>query len=83
MSLERRGHTLQATALLDELYLKLTRAREIDWRDRGHLFAVAATAMRRYLIDYARTHRRPPMVGLDVLPEIELLLPSGGWRRQF
>ena len=77
MSLERRDHTLQATALLNELYLKLTRAREIDWRDRGHFFAVAARAMRRYLIDYARTHRRPPMVDLDDAPETELSLPSG------
>src|SRR5215471_301732 len=51
---ERPDHTLQPTALLNETYLKLTGAREVDWRDRRHFFALAARAMRRFLIDYAR-----------------------------
>jgi RNA polymerase sigma factor (TIGR02999 family) len=74
---ERRGRTLQPTALLNETYIKLHGAREIDWRNRGHFFAVAARAMRRYLIDYARTHKKPPSVPPDLLPELAASLPAG------
>src|SRR5262245_33977792 len=62
---ERRDHTLQPTALLNETYLKLTGAREVDWRDRRHFFALAARAMRRYLIDYARGRGGPIKLPLD------------------
>lgn len=51
---ERRGHTLQTTALVHEAYLRLVDQRLADWRDRGHFFAVASTLMRRVLVDYAR-----------------------------
>lgn len=51
---ERPGHTLQATALVHEAYLKLMQQQEIDWKDRSHFFAVAAQVMRRILVDYAR-----------------------------
>jgi len=51
---ERPDHTLQPSALLNETYLKLTATKEVDWRDRRHFFALAARAMRRFLIDYAR-----------------------------
>jgi RNA polymerase sigma factor (TIGR02999 family) len=51
---ERPGHTLQATDLLNETYIKLTGVRDLDWRDRRHFYALAARAMRRFLIDYAR-----------------------------
>lgn len=50
---ERPGHTLPATALVHEAYLKLVN-KDIDWRDRGHFFAVAAKTMRRILVDHAR-----------------------------
>jgi RNA polymerase sigma-70 factor, ECF subfamily len=48
------GHTLQSTALVHELFLRLVDARTSDWRDRAHFFAVSATAMRRILVDSAR-----------------------------
>jgi RNA polymerase sigma factor (TIGR02999 family) len=53
---ERPGHTLQATALVHEVYLRLCNADEIKWRDRAHFFRVAARLMRRILVDYARKH---------------------------
>jgi RNA polymerase sigma factor (TIGR02999 family) len=54
MRRERPGHTLQATALVHEAYLKLLGQREVEWHDRAHFFAVAATLMRRVLLDHAR-----------------------------
>jgi len=51
---ERAGHTLQATALVHEAWLRLADHRNADWRDRGHFFAAASEAMRRILIDHAR-----------------------------
>jgi hypothetical protein len=51
---ERPGHTLQPTALVNEAFVRLVHARNIDWRDRGHFFALAARIMRRYLIEHAR-----------------------------
>jgi RNA polymerase sigma factor (TIGR02999 family) len=54
---ERCGHTLQPTALVHELYLRLAAAQPPAWRDRAHFFAVAATTLRRILIDYARSRR--------------------------
>ena len=55
---ERSGHTLSATALVNEVYLKLAQHRRINARDRAQFFAVAATTMRRVLVDYARAKRR-------------------------
>jgi RNA polymerase sigma factor (TIGR02999 family) len=54
---ERSDHTLQATALVHEVYLRLVDQRHVDWRDRAHFFGVAAQAMRRILVDHARRHR--------------------------
>jgi RNA polymerase sigma factor (TIGR02999 family) len=54
---ERKGHTLQPTELVDQIYLRLVGAKDRDWVSRQHFFAIAARAMRRYLIDHAR--RRP------------------------
>lgn len=51
---ERPGHTLQATALVNELYLKLFGGQPVEWQDRAHFFAVAAQQIRRLLIDHAR-----------------------------
>lgn len=51
---ERPGHTLQATALVNEAWLQLVGQKETDWQDRSHFFAVAAQLMRRILVDYAR-----------------------------
>lgn len=55
MAGERAGHTLQTTALVNEVYLRLVDIREISWQDRTHFFAVAARLMRRVLIDFARS----------------------------
>ncbi len=52
---ERGGHTLQTTALVNEVYLKLINERDMRWQDRAHFFAVAAQLMRNILVDYART----------------------------
>jgi len=51
---ERPDHTLQATALVHEAYLKLIEQREITWQNRAHFFGVAAQLMRRILVDHAR-----------------------------
>lgn len=53
---ERVGHTLQPTALVHEVYLRLVDQRRVDWQDRAHFFAVAAQLMRRVLVDHARRH---------------------------
>jgi RNA polymerase sigma-70 factor (ECF subfamily) len=54
MNRERRDHTLQPTALVHETWLRLIKQRPADLNDRAHFFAVAATVMRRCLVDYAR-----------------------------
>jgi RNA polymerase sigma-70 factor (ECF subfamily) len=54
---EQPGHTLQATALINELYLRLVDHKGMRWQNRAHFYAVAAQAMRRILVDYARRHR--------------------------
>ncbi len=51
---ERPGHTLQATALVHEAYLRLVDAKSVDWQSRAHFFGVAARAMRQILVDHAR-----------------------------
>jgi RNA polymerase sigma-70 factor (ECF subfamily) len=54
MARERRGHTLQATALVNELFLRLTGARRVQWQDRAHFLGISARLMRRVLVDHAR-----------------------------
>ena len=51
---ERPGHTLRATALVHEFYLRLSKVEEMDWKNRGHFISFAAQQMRRILIDHAR-----------------------------
>ena len=58
MSQERAGHTLQATALVNEAYLKLAGREGFEWHDRAHFYAVCAQVMRHILIDHARGHVR-------------------------
>jgi RNA polymerase sigma factor (TIGR02999 family) len=77
MRRERPGHTLQTTALVHEAYLRLVRKQDEAWKNRAHFFKVAATAMRRILVDEARKKkaakrglgRRP--LALDALSETE------------
>jgi RNA polymerase sigma factor (TIGR02999 family) len=58
MSQERPGHTLQATALINEAYLKLLGQERYEWHNGAHFFAVCAQIMRHILIDHARAHAR-------------------------
>jgi len=57
MASERQDHTLQATALVNEAYLRLVADQDMDWKSRRHFFGAAAEAMRRILIDHARKAR--------------------------
>lgn len=66
---ERPGHTLQPTALVNEVYVRLVGNRDVDLRDRSHFFAVAARVMRRILVDYARA-RNAAKRGGGVSPEM-------------
>ena len=54
MARERPGHTLQATALVNEAYLRLVDVKGVQWQSRAHFFAIAARMMRRILVDHAR-----------------------------
>jgi len=71
---ERIDHTLQATALVHELYLRLVGHDRIDWQGRAHFMAVAAQLMRRILVDYAR-HRK---AGKRCVP---ITMDQGGFER--
>lgn len=68
---ERAAHTLQATALVNEAYLRLIDGHQVKWQDRAHFFAVSARLMRRILVDWARTRQsqkrggEPQQVTLD------------------
>ena len=57
MAHERAGHMLQATALVNEAYLRLIDVRRVQWKDRAHFLAMASRLMRRILVDEARAHR--------------------------
>lgn len=57
MAGERPDHVLQATALVNEVYLRLIDVRRVQWQDRAHFFAVAARLMRRVLVDFARAQK--------------------------
>ncbi len=62
MRRERPDHTLQATALINEAYLRLTQ-QAVDWNSRAHFIGVAANVMRRVLVDYARAHNAERRAG--------------------
>jgi len=57
MAGERAGHSLQASALVNEAYLRLIDVKTVEWRDRAHFLAVSARVMRRILVDHARSRR--------------------------
>jgi RNA polymerase sigma factor (TIGR02999 family) len=76
---ERRGHTLQPTALAHEAYLRLAGAEGLDCGSRGHFFALAARVMRQVLVDHARRRRAAKRGGFRVgLSDVEL--PAAGAR---
>ncbi len=78
---ERIGHTLQTTALIHETYLKLIDQREVDWKNRAHFFGIAAQAMRRILVDYAKARNREKRGGaIENLPLDDVTLAVSGER---
>jgi RNA polymerase sigma factor (TIGR02999 family) len=74
---ERKDHSLQPTELVNQIYVRLVAAKDRDWQNRQHFFAIAARAMRRYLIDHARGRPKADFVALEGLEE---LLPAGSPR---
>ena len=77
MAAERPNHTLQATALVNEAYLRLVDAREVNWQDRAHFFAICARAMRQILVDHARTRGSAKRGGDQVVIELDDALAAG------
>jgi RNA polymerase sigma factor (TIGR02999 family) len=71
MQRERGDHSLHSSDLIDQIYFKLVAAKKRDWQNRQHFFALAARAMRRFLIDYARNRGKRRFVPL---PEVEAAL---------
>ena len=79
MARERDGHSLEASGLVHETYLKLIDVSRIHWRNRGHFFAVAGGLMRQILVDFARRRRRLKRGG-DMAPitfDDALMVPPG------
>ena len=66
MSAEPQGHVLQATALINEVYVRLIDWKDVEWQNRAHFFGVAARLMRHVLVDVARSHRRRKRGGGEV-----------------
>ena len=77
---ERPGQTLQATALVNEAYLRLIDVQNVGWQDRAHFFAVAAQMMRRILVDRARARVRAKRGGAAAHLPLEELPEMGSWR---
>ena len=78
---ERSDHTLQATALVHEAYLKLVRQQGLTWKNRAHFLAVAARAARQILIDHARglkRRKRGGERGRDPLEHVSVAAPERG-----
>lgn len=72
MKAERSGHTLQPTALVHELYIKLMSGAAVDWKDRAHFMAFAARKLRHILVDHARRAQ----VGEKALAETRLVVST-------
>ena len=76
MANERRSHTLQPTALVNEAYMRLADFRSLDWKNRVHFFAISAQVMRRVLVDFARAResrkrgRSHQKVDLDAIADL-------------
>jgi RNA polymerase sigma factor (TIGR02999 family) len=68
MRQERAGVTLQATALVNEVYLRLVKIRDVRWQDRAHFFAIGAQLMRRILVEAARARSAAKRGGLEARP---------------
>jgi RNA polymerase sigma factor (TIGR02999 family) len=83
MGRERAGHTLQATALVNEVFVRLIDGGRVEWKSRAHFFALAARLMRRILVDSARAHRYAKRGGgAVVLPLDESLVVTAERSRE-
>ncbi len=71
---ERPDHTLQPTALVHEVYLKLAAQNPVEWNNKAHFFALAAQVMRHILVDYARTRQREKRGGVQAKIGLEDVL---------
>ena len=71
MRRQRPGHTLQTTALINEAYLRLLGHKNMRWQNRSHFFAVAAQAMRRILVDHARSRNYQKRGGAAVMVSLD------------
>jgi RNA polymerase sigma-70 factor, ECF subfamily len=78
MAGERPGHVLQATALVNEVYVKLIDIQRVQWQDRAHFFAMAARLMRRVLVDFARAARNQKRGGAMQRITFHQDLPAAG-----
>ena len=76
MAAERPNHTLQATALVNEAYVRLVDTQQVSWQDRAHFFALCARAMRQILIDHARARASEKRGGGEILLELDEALAS-------
>ena len=77
LSRERPGHTLQTTALVHEVFLKLNKQEKMKFESQSHFFAIAAKLMRQILIDYARTKHRAKRGGTQDRVSLENALTMG------
>jgi RNA polymerase sigma factor (TIGR02999 family) len=77
---ERSGHTLQPTALVHEVYIRLVDQRQVKWQNRAHFFGVAARAMREILVDHARKRRAAKRGGPESLISIDDVNPAAAPR---
>lgn len=78
MQRERAGHTLQATALVNEAFVKLVDQRKADFSDRAHFLSIAAMVMRRVLVDHARSYRALKRGGDKVMVTFDEQLLGAG-----
>ena len=84
MARERAGHSLQATALVNEVYVRLIDGKAVQWQDRAHFLAVAARVMRRVLVDHARARGNQKRGGGAVRVTLdEALVVAGDSRQDF
>jgi RNA polymerase sigma-70 factor (ECF subfamily) len=78
LSRERSGHSLQATALVNEAYLRLVDYKRMRWENRAHFFAVSAQLMRRILVDHARRHNLKRGGGVQHIALEDTAVVGGG-----
>ena len=81
MSRERKDHTLQTTALINEAYVRMVDQKNVNWVNRSHFFAISAQIMRRILIDHARRHayaKRGGGAKQVSLEEVAAIMPEQG-----